>query len=101
MKKFNTIVLTGASGRLGSYLREPLSYKAEKFVSLDINSIGKTLTNEQFELADLSNYAEIARVLEGADIVVHFGAFSNEGPFEKILEANIVGAFNMESSSRT
>jgi len=95
MKQFKKIVLTGASGRLGSYLREPLSYKAEKLVSLDIKPIGKTLKNEQFELADLSNYAEIQRVLQGANVVVHFAALSNEGPFEKILEANIVGAFNI------
>ena len=95
MKQFKKIVLTGASGRLGSYLREPLSYKAEKLVSLDIKPIGKTLKNEQFELADLSNYPEIERVLEGTNVVVHFAALSNEGPFEKILEANIVGAFNI------
>ena len=95
MKQFKKIVLTGASGRLGSYLREPLSNKTEKLVSLDINALGKTLKNEQFELADLSNYPEIERVLEGANVVVHFAALSNEGPFEKILEANIVGAFNI------
>ena len=59
MKKFKKIVLTGASGRLGTYLREPLSCKTETLVSLDINPIGKTLINEQFELADLSNYTEI------------------------------------------
>ena len=32
------IVLTGAAGRLGSYLREPLTKLAAQLVSTDINS---------------------------------------------------------------
>ncbi len=100
MKKFKKIVLTGASGRLGSYLREPLSHRTEQLVSLDIEPIGKTIKNEIFELVDLSDYTEIKRVLDQTDIVVHFGALSNEGPFSKILEANIVGTFNIWRASQ-
>ena len=43
MKKYNKIILTGASGRLGSYLREPLSKITKKLVSTDKDEIGKTL----------------------------------------------------------
>ena len=44
MKK---IVLTGAAGRLGSYLREPLSKMAETLVSSDIkDDIGKLYAGE-------------------------------------------------------
>ena len=49
MKKYNKIVLTGASGRLGSYLREPLSKISKKLVSTDKDDIGKTLKNEVFK----------------------------------------------------
>jgi len=41
MEKYNKIVLTGASGRLGSYLREPLSKISKKLVSTDKDDIGK------------------------------------------------------------
>ena len=34
MKK---IILTGAAGRLGSYLREPLTNLADQLISTDIN----------------------------------------------------------------
>ena len=49
MKKYNKIVLTGASGRLWSYLREPLSKISKKLVSTDKDDIGKTLKNEVFK----------------------------------------------------
>jgi len=44
MKK---LVLTGAAGRLGSYLREPLSKMADTLVSTDIvDDIGKLYDGE-------------------------------------------------------
>ena len=45
----NKIVLTGASGRLGSYLRKPLSKLCMKLISTDIkNEIGPLFDNEEF-----------------------------------------------------
>jgi len=35
------------------------------------------------------------KVLEGADMVMHFGAFVDEGPFDKLLGPNFVGAYNI------
>ena len=34
-------------------------------------------------------------LLKGADLVVHFGAIGDEAPFDEILQANIVGAYNI------
>ena len=43
------IVLTGAAGRLGSYLREPLSKLAESLVSSDLAAdIGKLYPGEAY-----------------------------------------------------
>ncbi len=93
MKK---LVLTGAAGRLGSYLREPLSKLADSFVSSDIvPDIGKLYSNETYIRADLANYSDIHTLLQGADMVVHFGAIGDEAPFEQILGPNIIGAYNV------
>ena len=99
MKK---IVLTGAAGRLGSYLREPLSKLADSLLSTDIApDVGwALLPNESFVEADLSDKAAILPLLEGADMVVHFGAIVDEVPFEEILGPNIVGAFNIWDAAR-
>lgn len=93
MKK---LVLTGAAGRLASYLREPLSKMADELVSSDIaDDIGALYPGERYVQADLAKYDEILALLDGADMVVHFGAIGDEAPFDDILQSNIVGAYNI------
>lgn len=90
------LVLTGAAGRLGSYLREPLSKMCQELVSTDIaNEIGTLYPNERFTQADIAVYDQIAPLLEGADMVVHFGAIVDEKPFEELLGPNFVGSYNV------
>jgi uronate dehydrogenase len=93
MKK---IVLTGAAGRLGSYLREPLTNLCDTLVSTDIVAdLGVLYRGETYVRADLARMEEIAPVLEGADMVVHFGAIVDEKPFEELLGPNFVGSYNV------
>ncbi|MEP3276720.1 MAG: NAD(P)-dependent oxidoreductase [Stappiaceae bacterium] len=93
MKK---LVLTGAAGRLGSYLREPLTKMADELVSTDlVADIGKLYPGETYQRADLANLDEVTDVLNGADMVVHFGAIGDEAAFDAILQANIIGAYNV------
>ena len=93
MKK---IVLTGAAGRLGSHLREPLLKLADQLVSSDIaDDIGALYPGETYVRADLANLDQITALLEGADMVVHFGAIGDEAEFDAILSANIVGVYNI------
>lgn len=93
MKK---IVLTGAAGRLGSYLREPLSKLAENLVSTDIvEDIGALYAHESYHKADLSSLEQMVDVLRDADMVVHFGAIGDEAPFEELLGPNFIGAYNV------
>lgn len=93
MKK---LVLTGAAGRLGSYLREPLSKLADELVSTDIvEDIGTLYRGERYVVANLESLKAMTDVLKGADMVVHFGAIGDEAPFDKILGPNIIGAYNV------
>jgi uronate dehydrogenase len=90
------LVLTGAAGRLGSYLREPLAKMATSLVSTDIaDDVGKLYEGETYIKGDLASLDDMMKVLEGADMVIHFGAFVDEGPFEKLLGPNFVGAYNI------
>lgn len=93
MKK---LVLTGAAGRLGSYLREPLSKLCDELLSTDIaDDIGKLYPGESYVRADLANMDEIGPVLDGAEMVVHFGAIVDEKPFEDLLGPNFIGSYNI------
>lgn len=90
------IVLTGAAGRLGGYLRKPLAAKCETLVSTDIAPLTDPLIKgESFVQADLADYAKMAEIIKGADMVVHFGGHPDEKPFEDILHANIIGCYNI------
>lgn len=93
MKK---IVLTGAAGRLGSYLREPLSKMCDSLVSSDlVDNLSTLYPNETYQKAELANLSEIEALLEGADMVVHFGAIPDEAPFDELLGPNFIGAYNI------
>ncbi|MCX7561105.1 NAD(P)-dependent oxidoreductase [Sulfitobacter sp. F26204] len=94
--KFKKLVLTGAAGRLGSYLREPLSKMCDELVSTDIvDDIGTLYPGEHFVQADIAKYDEVYPLLEGADMVVHFGAIVDERPFEAMLGPNFIGSYNI------
>ena len=90
------IVLTGAAGRLGSYLREPLTTLCEELVSTDIHQdIGALFKGETYIMADLGNNDAMQSVIAGADMVVHFGGHPDEKPFNEILHSNIIGCYNV------
>jgi uronate dehydrogenase len=93
MKK---LVLTGAAGRLGSYLREPLTKMCDELVSTDrVDDIGTLYSGESYVQADLSSLDAMLEVIKGADMVVHFGAIGDEAPWDDILQSNIIGAYNV------
>ena len=98
MKK---IVLTGAAGRLGSYLREPLTKLADQLISTDIvEEIGNTYSKETFVRANLTDLIALEELCKDADIIVHFGAFVDEAPFEKLLGPNFIGSYNVWEAAR-
>ena len=93
MKK---LALTGAAGALGSVLRAPLAAMCDTFVSTDLaDSVADLAANETYVKADVSDLAAMETLLEGADMVIHFGAIADEAPWDDILQSNIVGAYNV------
>lgn len=93
MKK---LVLTGAAGNLGSRLRAPLAAMCDELLSTDIvDSVGDLAPNETYVQADIADMAAVNPLLEGADMVIHFGAIVDEKPFEELLGPNFVGAYNI------
>ncbi len=93
MKK---LVLTGAAGALGSKLRAPLAAMCDTFVSSDLaDALADLGANETYVKADVSDLAAMESLLEGADMVIHFGAIADEAPWDDILQSNIIGAYNV------
>ncbi len=98
MKK---ILLTGANGNLGQELRGLLAGMCDELVSTDIaEGVGALLQNETFVQADLSEMDQVRPLLEGAEMVVHFGAIVDELPFDQMWGPNFMGSYNIWESAR-
>jgi len=94
------IVLTGAAGGVGTMIRPLLAPLYPGLVLSDKVEPKDLLPDESFAAADLTRPQEVAAAVEGADSVIHLGGFSVEGPWESILQANIVGCYNLFEAAR-
>jgi len=94
------VLLTGAAGTLGGWLRPALARRAGGLLSSDIRAFGPALAGETIRLADLADAAAIERLAEGVGAIVHLGAIGVEDSFERILQANIVGTHNVFEAAR-
>ena len=93
---FRRLVLTGAAGRLGSVLREPLGALCETLVISDLREPAvPAQANESFVACDLADNAAVKALVTGADRILHFGGMSQEGAFADLLPANFAGQFNI------
>jgi uronate dehydrogenase len=57
-------------------------------------------SQETFKAADLADLAQVEAVCEGVDGILHFGGYSVEGSWSDILQANIIGAYNLFEAAR-
>ena len=88
------IVLTGAAGALGSALREPLSRMCDQITSVDIREApGALAPNETWAVADCAEMEQVAPLMDGAEMVVHFAAIPDERSFEELLRPNFLSSY--------
>lgn len=89
------VLLTGASGGIGTRLRQLLKPLYQELILSDIKPPEELHGDETFIQADLAQYGEVEKIVQGIDGIVHLGGFSVEGPWETILNANIIGCYNL------
>ena len=94
------VVVTGASGGIGTRLRRLLKGVYPNIRWTDIAPPKDLAPDENFVKADLARMDEVEAVIEGAQGVVHLGGFSVEGPWETILQSNIIGCYNLFEAAR-
>lgn len=94
-----TILITGATGRIGSFMRAELAGQYKLRLS-DIQPIRDLKPGETFIRADIANLKDALRITKGVDAVVHFGGQSGEHDWEHILNANIIGFYNTLEAAR-
>ena len=100
IKVHEKLLLTGAAGGLGKALRDRLKANCSVLRLSDIQAFGKAVDGEEIILADLADAAAVDAMVKGVDAIIHLGGMSVEGPFGAILQANILGAYNLYEAAR-
>ena len=93
------VLITGASGGVGSWLRKLLHPHYELVLS-DIKPPSGLAPHETFIAADLADAAAIERAVQGVEAIVHLGGQPVEAPWETILRSNIEGTYNLFEAAR-
>lgn len=94
-----TLLVTGAAGRIGTFLRPELQGTYKLRLS-DLVPIRDLRPGESFVKADITSIEDMLRVTQGVDAVLHLGGQSGEAPFDRILQANMVGFYNTLEAAR-
>src|SRR5215813_10759627 len=94
------ILLTGAAGDIGTRLRKILKPVYPELRLSDIKEPADLGPDEEFVPAELARIEDVERAVDGVDGVIHLGGFSVEGPWETILQANIIGCYNLFEAAR-
>lgn len=97
---FDTILITGAAGRLGTELRRGLVPLARRLRLADIVPITDPQSHEEVLTFDLGDMAAAVAACEGVDAIVHFGGASHERPWAQVLDANIRGSYHIYEGAR-
>lgn len=100
MARFNRLLITGAAGNLGGHLRKELAPLATHLRLSDINDMGAAAANEEIVQGNVTDADLMMEITKDVDMVVHMGGQANEHTWETVLNANIIGFYNMYEGCR-
>ncbi len=97
-----TVVITGAAGRLGSYLRSSLGQVATRARLVDIVAPSPALAFEpvDFFQGSVTDPELLDIACEGADAVVHLGGYAGEAPWPELSRVNVGGTYEVLEAVR-
>lgn len=98
--RFDTLLITGAAGRLGTELRHGLAPLARRLRLADRVELTDVQPNEEAVVAELSDADAVMNLCEGVDAIVHFGGAPLEKQWDVILNSNIRGSYNIYEGAR-
>lgn len=98
------ILITGASGGIGSVLRAQLAGQYDLIRLADIAPLPQpAAAREEFRRFDIGDLAAATAACTDIDCVVHLAGIPmepREAAWERLLHANIIGCYNMLEASR-
>ena len=97
---FDTVLITGAAGRLGTQLRRGLAPLARRLRLLDKDEIVDLAPNEEAVICDLADEDAVHDAIKGVAAIVHFGGVPLERSWASILDGNIRGSYHVYEGAR-
>lgn len=94
------VLITGAAGGVGTFIRPLMAPHYEAIRLSDLREPEDLQAGEEFIAADLSDMSAVDAICADIDGIVHLGGHSVEGPWEAIHQANIVGCYNLFEAAR-
>jgi uronate dehydrogenase len=94
------ILITGASGVIGTALRHGLAADYPSLRLLDIRPAADTRAQDEEIIGDLSAFDTAQDAVKNIDVVVHLAGVPREGAWEHILPNNIVATYNLFEAAR-
>jgi uronate dehydrogenase len=98
------VLITGAAGGIGRALRDTLRGVYPVLRLSDRAPLAPARPRDQgveeIDQTDIADMAQVERMVAGVDGIVHLGGISGENTWERILEANIVGLYNVFEAAR-
>ena len=94
------VLITGAGGGIGRSLRETLRGVYPTLRLSDRVALAAARDGEEVDQTDIADMAAVEKMIAGVDGIIHLGGISGENSWEKILEGNIVGLYNVFEAAR-
>jgi uronate dehydrogenase len=96
-----TILITGAAGRIGTFLRSRLAAPGRVLRLVDVTPLAEPLgPGEEGETASVTDLAAMTAACAGVDAVIHLGGIATESSWERILDVNINGTYTIFEAAR-
>jgi uronate dehydrogenase len=94
------VLVTGAAGDVGTRLRKLMRGLYPHLRWSDIRTPADLTSDDEFMPADLTDLAQIEKIVGGIEGIVHLGGYSTNGPWPAIHDANIVGCYTLFEAAR-
>jgi uronate dehydrogenase len=94
------VLLTGAAGSIGTFLRRELAGIYPELILADVAPITNLGPGETFLPLDITDAAAFTSACEGVDGILHFAGQAGENTWEDIRAKNIDGVYNLFEAAR-
>ena len=94
------VLMTGAAGHIGTVLRERLAGRYDLLRLSDIADMPPAGPGEEIVSSELADMDQVMAAMDGIDAVIHLGGVAGEDTWDKILQSNIAGTYNVFEAAR-